>query len=95
MFLFKQEITFRDFLGIFSLKGTIDMSQTDIKNSFKLISQEYDPMNSGKIHIDTLRSCLAEDDMSDVEVMHITKQLAPQCDDNGMIDYEALLKAAY
>ena len=64
MFAKKHDISFGDFLYIFSLRGNKNFKETDILNAFKLLSGEEDE----KISMEHLKKLLEETGVTDVEI---------------------------
>ena len=70
MFDKKPEITFSDFLNIFSLKSNTQYSEIDVKNAFRLLSKEYDRPNC--IKLDRVKEILGEMGLEDVDIIQLT-----------------------
>ena len=71
MYLFKKHINFGEFMGIFSLKNNKDLDELDIRNTFQMISGEYE--KDGMIKMETLKKQLHEMGMTDVEIVLLTE----------------------
>ena len=93
MFDKKPEITFSDFLNIFSLKSNNQYSEIDVKNAFRLLSKEYDRPNC--IKLDRVKEILGEMGLEDVDIIQLTQQLQGQCDADGYFNFEEFVKSAF
>ena len=93
MFAQKSEISFKEFLSIFSLKSNNQYNEVDVKNAFRLLSKEYD--HPGMIKIDRVKEILAEMGLKDVDIIQLTNQLNSLTDDNGMFNFEEFVKSAF
>ena len=79
MFAKKPLLNFNDFLNIFTLKSNAQFNETDVKNSFRLLSKEY--TREGMIKLDRVKEILIEMGLTDLEVVQLTTQLNSLCDD--------------
>ena len=79
MFATKQDINFKEFLSIFSLKSNNQYNEVDVKNAFRLLSKEY--TRPGWIKIERVKEILTEMGLSDVDIIQLTNQLNSLCDD--------------
>ena len=93
MFTKKPEITFTEFLSIFSLKSNNQYNEIDVKNAFRLLSKEYD--RPGWIKLERVKEILTEMGQSETEIIQLTSQLNTLCDDQGMFNFEEFVKAAF
>ena len=66
MFQKKPMINFGDFLNIFTLKSNAQFNEVDVKNSFRLLSKEYN--KDGHIKLDRVKEILTEMGLTDLEV---------------------------
>ena len=67
MFSEKENISFKEFLSIFSLKSNNQYNEVDVKNAFRLLSKEYE--RPGWIKIERVKEILAEMGLSDVDII--------------------------
>ena len=67
MFAEKENISFKEFLSIFSLKSNNQYNEVDVKNAFRLLSKEYE--RPGWIKIERVKEILAEMGLSDVDII--------------------------
>jgi len=93
LFKSRDEITFDDFLQIFSLKGSNEYTEIEVKNAFRLLSKEYSKM--GHIKIDRIQEILKEQNLQDHEIFMLTSQLTALCDEEGYINFEELVKNSF
>ena len=93
LFAKKQALNFNDFLQIFSLKSNSQFSETDVMNSFRLLSKEYD--KEGHIKIDRVKEILIEMGITDAEVTQLTTQLQSLQDADGYFNFEDFVKSAF
>ena len=93
MFATKDEINFKEFLQIFSLKSNNQYNEIDVKNAFRLLSKEYD--RPGWIKLERVKEILAEMGLSDVDIIQLTNQLKGLCDDKEMFNFEEFVKSAF
>ena len=93
MFATKPDISFKEFLSIFSLKSNNQYNEVDVKNAFRLLSKEYN--RPGWIKIDRVKEILTEMGLSDVDIIQLTNQLNTLCDDQGMFNFEEFVKSAF
>ena len=66
LFAKKPALAFSEFLNIFSLKSNSQFNETDVLNSFRLLSKEYE--REGMIKIDRVKEILLEMGINDLEV---------------------------
>ena len=93
MFEKKEEINFKDFLSIFSLKSNNQYNEVDVKNAFRLLSKEYE--KPGMIRLERVKEILAEMGLADVDIIQLTNQLNNLCDEHGMFDFESFVSSAF
>ena len=93
MFAAKKEISFKEFLSIFSLKSNSQYNEVDVKNAFRLLSKEYE--RPGWIKLERVKEILAEMGLKDVDIIQLTNQLNSLCDDQGMFNFEEFVKNAF
>eukprot|EP00347_Sterkiella_histriomuscorum_P015154 403358114 len=93
MFTKKEQLSFADFLQIFSLKSNNQYNEIDVKNAFRLLSKEYE--RPGFIRLDRVKDILGEMGLQDVEILQLTNQLNSLCDDHGMFNFEEFVKSAF
>ena len=62
-----------EFLAIFSTKQTSQYTDVDVKNSFRLLSKEYDKENM--IKLDRVKDILKEMGMSEAEIQSLTTEM--------------------
>ena len=93
MFTHKTDISFKEFLSIFSLKSNNQYNEVDVKNAFRLLSKEYE--RPGWIKIDRVKEILAEMGLQDVDIIQLTNQLNSLCDENDMFNFEEFVKSAF
>ena len=93
LFAKKQALNFNDFLQIFSLKSNSQFNETDVMNSFRLLSKEYD--KEGHIKIDRVKEILVEMGITDAEVTQLTTQLQSLQDADGYFNFEDFVKSAF
>ena len=67
MFLKKEEISFNEFLSIFSLKSNNQYNEVDVKNAFRLLSKEYD--RPGWIKLERVKEILTEMGQTEIEII--------------------------
>ena len=70
MFVKKPEITFTEFLSIFSLKSNNQYNEIDVKNAFRLLSKEYD--RPGMIKLERVKEILTEMGQTEIEIIQLT-----------------------
>ncbi len=70
LFAKKQFLNFDGFLSIFSLKTNTQFNCVDVKNSFRLLSKEYN--KDGHIKLERVKEILTEMGISDLEVVQLT-----------------------
>ena len=66
-----------------------DYSITDVKNAFKLLAKEDDKF----IPLDTIKEILEENDLSEMDIIFLTNQLAPYTDTKKQVNYQEFLKS--
>ena len=93
MFKDKDSINFNNFLKIFSLKSNSQYNEIDVKNSFRLLSKEYE--KPGFIHLDRVKEILEEMGLQDVEIMQLTNQLNNLTGTDGKFDFEKFVGDAF
>ena len=93
MFATKDEISFKEFLQIFSLKSNNQYNEIDVKNAFRLLSKEYE--KPGWIKLERVKEILSEMGLSDIDIIQLTNQLKPLCDDKEMFNFEEFVKSAF
>jgi len=86
-------LSFTEFLTIFSLKSNSQFNETDVLNSFRLLSKEYD--REGMIKIDRVKEILLEMGINDLEVTQLTTQLQSLQDSDGYFNFEEFVKSAF
>ena len=67
MFAHKADISFKEFLSIFSLKSNHQYNAVDVKNAFRLLSKEYE--KPGWIKLERVKEILAEMGLNDVDII--------------------------
>jgi len=70
MFQKKSALSFNEFLSIFSLKSNSQFNEIDVKNSFRLLSKEYE--KDGFIKLERVKEILLEIGVPDLEVIQLT-----------------------
>ena len=93
LFTKKPALSFNEFLSIFSLKSNSQFNETDVMNSFRLLSKEYD--REGHIKIDRVKEILLEMGITDLEVTQLTTQLQALQDPDGYFNFEEFVKSAF
>ena len=86
-------LSFPEFMTIFSLKSNSQFNETDVLNSFRLLSKEYD--REGMIKIDRVKEILLEMGINDLEVTQLTTQLQSLQDSDGYFNFEEFVKSAF
>lgn len=92
LFAKKPLLTFNDFLNIFNLKSSKEFNEVDVKNSFRLLSKEYE--REGWIKLDRVKEILTEMGVTDMEVVQLTTQLNALTED-GYFNFEEFVKDAF
>ena len=93
LFAKKPMLSFPEFMTIFSLKSNSQFNETDVLNSFRLLSKEYD--REGMIKIDRVKEILLEMGINDLEVTQLTTQLQSLQDSDGYFNFEEFVKSAF
>ena len=93
LFAKKPLLNFNDFLNIFTLKSNSQFNETDVKNSFRLLSKEY--VREGMIKLERVKEILTEMGLTDIEVVQLTAQLQSLVDDQGYFNFEDFVSSAF
>ena len=87
-------MNFQTFVEVFSLKQHPDFNEIDAKNSFRLLSREYDKNKSNMISIFRCQQILEEMGFNEEEKEIMTAQLEIFAE-NGEFNFETFLRLAF